>query len=121
MTEFCFIGPKCEEADKTMLFDEKDELMPLLDTDTSMAHLLARIGKFKSVKDAKRNGWDRPIPDGWAEFTIGKGMNRIDVYIWNPSCTLDEFDEAAYDAKQETAIIEMLIKDLKNLLPLVVY
>jgi hypothetical protein len=30
---------------------------------------------------------------GWAEFTIGKGINRVDIYIWNPSCTLDEFKE----------------------------
>lgn len=99
MTEFCFIGPKCEEADKKTLFSERDKLMPLLDTETSMAQLLARIGKFMSVKDAKRNGWDKPIPSGWSEFTIGKGINRVDVYIWNPSCTLDEFDESAFDKR----------------------
>lgn len=93
MAEFCFIGKKCEESDKTMLFVATDELLPLLDSDVSMAHLLARIGKFKSVKDAKRNGWDKPIPMGWAEFTIGRGVNRVDIYIWNPSCTLDEFVE----------------------------
>jgi hypothetical protein len=93
MTEFCFIGPKCDEHDKTSLFEKEDCLLPLLDADTSMAHLLARIGKFKSVKDAKRNGWDKPIPSGWAEFTIGKGINRVDVYIWNPKWTLAEFEE----------------------------
>ncbi len=93
MAEFCFIGKKCEDADKTMLFAESDTLLPIADTDTSMAHLLARIGKFNSVKDAKRNGWDKPIPKGWAEFTIGKGVNRVDIYIWNPTTALDEFVE----------------------------
>lgn len=93
MTEFCFIGPKCEEWDKTALFKDEDVLLEILDSETSIAHLLARIGKFKSVKDAKRNGWDKPIPSGWSEFTIGKGINRVDIYIWNPSCTLDEFEE----------------------------
>ena len=58
-----------------------------------MAHLLARIGKFQSIKDAKRNGWDKEIPNGWVEFVIGKGRNRIDVYIWNPLTTMDEFEE----------------------------
>jgi len=93
MAEFCFIGKKCEDADKTMLFAATDDLQPILETDTSMAHLLARIGKFSSVKDAKRNGWDKPIPKGWAEFTVGKGVNRVDIYIWNPTTTLAEFVE----------------------------
>jgi len=100
MATFCFIGKKCDETDKTTLFDENDTLMPILDSETSMAHLLARIGKFSSVKDAKRNGWDRPIPSGWAEFKIGKGVNRTDIFIWNPTCTLDEFDEEEFDRKQ---------------------
>lgn len=98
MAEFCFIGKKCEESDKTTLFDSADTLLPILDTETNIAHLLARIGKFSSVKDAKRNGWDKPMPDGWAEFTIGKGVNRVDIYIWNPTTTLEEFVE------QDTAI-----------------
>lgn len=93
MAEFCFIGPKCEEWDKDALFCDDDVLLEIQNSETSMAHLLARIGKFKSVKDAKRNGWDKPIPMGWSEFTIGKGINRVDIYIWNPSCTLDEFKE----------------------------
>lgn len=91
MSTFCFIGKKCEETDKAMLFTATDDLIPLLDTDMSMAQLLARIGKFKSIKDAKRNGWDKPIPSGWSEFTIGKGANRVDIFIWNPTCTLAEF------------------------------
>lgn len=94
MSEFCFIGKKCEQSDKKTLFADTDSLQPLLDTDISMAHLLARINKFKSIKDAKRNGWDICIPDGWSEFTIGKGVNRIDICIWNPSTTLAEFLEA---------------------------
>lgn len=93
MAEFCFIGPKCEESDKTMLFAPTDELLPIMETDVSMAHILARIGKFKSIKDAKRNGWDKSIPLGWTEVTIGKGINRVDVHIWNPKTTLAEFVE----------------------------
>jgi len=85
-----FIGPKFDPSVDNKLFLDDDTLTPILDQDKTLAHLLARIGKFKSVGDAKRNGWDKPIPSGWVEFTVGKGMNRIDVFIWNPQHTLAE-------------------------------
>lgn len=97
MAEFCFIGKKFDPTVDKKLFEETDTLLQILETETSMAHLLAKIGKFSSIKDAKRNGWDRQIPVGWSEFTIGKGINRVDIFIWNPSCTLEEFVEDELD------------------------
>ena len=93
MAKFNFIGRNCEESDKPLFFDNDEVLLDIQETDTSMAHLLARIGKFSSVKDAKRNGWDKPIPTGWAEFTIGRAKNRTDVHIWNPSTRLADWDD----------------------------
>lgn len=38
-----------------------------------LSQLLAKLGIFASAKDAQRNGWRKPIPDGYSEFTrIGK-------------------------------------------------
>ena len=34
--------------------------------------LLSKLGIFKSVSDAKRNGWDKDIPEGYNEYKIGK-------------------------------------------------
>ena len=99
MAKFNFIGKKTEPKEILDWFNADEVLLNIQDNETNMAQLLARIGKFSSVKDAKRNGWDKPIPDWWSEFVIGRGRNRTDVHIWNPTCTIDEFDEAAFDAK----------------------
>lgn len=101
MAEVNIVGPKFDPASDMKLFtsvedDEKGtlpDLIHLTDRDISMAHLLARLGKFQSVGDAKRNGWDKPIPTGWNHIIIGKAAKRWDIYIWNPTHTLQEFVE----------------------------
>lgn len=47
-----------------------------------MAHLLHKAGAFKSVGDARRNGWNKPIPFGFSMTRVGKNLmvnivNRI--------------------------------------------
>jgi hypothetical protein len=49
----------------------------------TMAHLLAYFEIFPSVGQAKKNGWDRPIPNGWSEWKIGKLNHKL--WIWNPA------------------------------------
>lgn len=88
----CFIGPKFDPTVDSELFSPEDTLEVIQPYDT-MAHLLARCGKFKSVGEAKRNGWDKPIPTGWFQQRIGKGANALELYIWNPEWTLAEFLE----------------------------
>lgn len=93
MAEFNIIGPNFDPSCDTKLFTSIEEdkegiqpvLTPLIDSDVSMAHLLARLGKFQSVGEAKKNGWAKPIPSGWSEFTIGKAAKRWDIWIWNPT------------------------------------
>lgn len=87
---FNIVGPKFDERD-SQLFNDDDYLQPLLETDKTMAHLLVRLGKFNSIGEAKRNGWDKPIPSGWNEIIIGKNQNRIQIFIWNPDTTLEEY------------------------------
>jgi hypothetical protein len=96
MAEFNIIGqnfdPECDHRLFTSLEEDKAGIMPdltsLIETDTTMAHLLARLGKFQSVGEGKRNGWDKPIPTGWNHIMIGKAAKRWDIYIWNPTTTL---------------------------------
>lgn len=45
----------------------------------TMAHLLHRAGLFKSTGEARRNGWARPIPPGYSQFTVGKRKSAIFV------------------------------------------
>lgn len=69
--------------------EEKAGIVPdivhMTEYDKSMAHLLHRLGKFKSVGEARRNGWEKPIPEGWSRFEIGKNHNKLDLCIWNPA------------------------------------
>lgn len=51
--------------------------------DSLMAHLLHKAGAFKSVGDAKRNGWNKPVPFGFSMTRVGKNLmvnivNRIE-------------------------------------------
>lgn len=39
--------------------------------------LLGKFGFFKSNGDARRNGWDKEIPEGYSEHTIGKLKKKL--------------------------------------------
>ena len=95
------VGPKFEETHTWLgLFYTDEEIRTgeydwplerIQESDKTMAHLLARLGKFESVNQAKKNGWDKPIPTGWTEFHVGSAKNRWLFYIWNPEYTMEEF------------------------------
>lgn len=106
MAQFNIVGPKFSpEVDMKLFFTDEQietgkldvELTFIEEADKTMAHLLTRLKKFGSVGEAKRNGWDKPIPDGWTELSIGKGAKRWDFFIWNPTTTMDEFNELDKD------------------------
>jgi len=63
-----FFGPL--EGEKFINIEEKD----------IMAHLMTKAGIFKSVSDARRNGWDKPIPKGFTDLRIGKKKTRITIF-----------------------------------------
>ena len=62
------------ETDKSLFFG------PLLPEDTftfiephwTLAHIMHHAKIFKSVSDARKNGWNKPIPSGWSEYRVGK-------------------------------------------------
>lgn len=43
----------------------------------TMAHIMHAANIFKSVSEAKRNGWDKPIPHGFQALTVTKKKIRI--------------------------------------------
>ena len=47
----------------------------------TMAHLMVQAGAFPSVTMARKNGWNKPIPEGWSEAKVGKHTR---IWIWNP-------------------------------------
>lgn len=68
-----FFGP-IEQTDKTIEFE---------DDGANMTHLLVKVGKFPSLSQARKNGWDKPIPEGFMEHRIGKGKNMVIIWTLN--------------------------------------
>jgi hypothetical protein len=51
----------------------------------TMAHIAVEMGMFPSAGQARKNGWDGPIPHGYTERL---GKMKKSLFIHNPS---DEF------------------------------
>lgn len=63
-----FLGP-IEETDDNRFFNNTK----------IMAHLMAEAEVFTSVSEARRNGWNIPIPSGFSTFVVGKKRSKITV------------------------------------------
>lgn len=65
---------------ETLLFDDDGNALPtmkifsinklLADNKNTMAHIMFELGIFKSVNDARKNGWNKPLELG--EFCVTK-------------------------------------------------
>jgi hypothetical protein len=56
-----------------------NDQIDFFDDNDTMAHIVHRIGMFKSVNDARRNGWDKPVPRGYSEHKFKKRGLRMFV------------------------------------------
>ena len=83
--EVNFVSPDIEVRDLE-LFGMDDENI-ILGENWILAHVMHAAGLFPSVSEARRNGWDKPIPPGFSEFTVGKKKKK--VWILNDFNDLD--------------------------------
>ena len=51
---------------------EATELQP----EWNMAHVMVHAGVFSSTSQAKKAGWNIPIPDGFSQHTVGQKNKR---------------------------------------------
>lgn len=65
-----FLGP-IDEDQSTVEFEINDKLR--------IAHFMAKAGIFPSVGQARKNGWDKPIPPGFSHFVVGKMKSKITI------------------------------------------
>ena len=65
-----FLG-QLENSEKTIFFKTEDRL--------TLAHFMAKAGIFPSVSQARKNGWDKPVPEGFNQFIVGKKKSMITV------------------------------------------
>lgn len=62
----------------------EDDIFVVFDPDKwIMAHLLHHVGIFKSITQARKNGWDKPIPKGFNFFDVGKKAKKQTFYVLN--------------------------------------
>ena len=77
--EFNFLSPKVSSRDRDLMgFDDCGTDMNIMIEDHwIMAHIMHLAGVFPSVNIARKNGWNKPIPDGFSEFTVGKKKKKV--------------------------------------------
>ena len=76
--EFNFIHPKMSEKDmKSFGFWEDKDSAWHIEDNWIMAHIMHLAGVFPSVGIARKNGWNKPIPEGFSEFTVGKMKKKV--------------------------------------------
>lgn len=65
-----FLGPISSDQDIVEV-DSFDSML--------MAHLVAQAGIFPSVGQARKNGWNKPVPKGFTTLIIGKGKSKVTI------------------------------------------
>jgi len=76
MSEVNFIALNVS-TEEMKLFGFDDEPAVVLKNNWMLAHVMHVAGLFPSVTSARKNGWNRPIPNGFSEFTVGKGKKKV--------------------------------------------
>lgn len=64
-----FLGPVSEDQEQ-IIFDPKRSIM---------AHLIKETEVFPSVSQARKNGWNKPIPEGFSQFEVGKQKALVTI------------------------------------------
>jgi hypothetical protein len=82
---FIFMHKDMSEEDKELFLGpiSGGEEVILFDDTWAMAHVLVHAGVFPSLGQARKNGGDGPIANGFSEFSRGKNQRRKDITILN--------------------------------------
>lgn len=78
---FVLIGSGAEESDKELFFGplQENDIFVEAGDDVKMFHLMGSLGFFRSNSEARKNGWNKDVEDGFSEFKIGK--KKIELTI----------------------------------------
>ena len=73
------IGNPSAEDVETLFQPETNEPIIIVPDQFKWPQLLKLLGVFKSAGQARKNGWDREIPEGWSEAVFKKQRKAIFV------------------------------------------
>jgi len=80
--DFNFLSKNVSLKEKELFFgpiDLKNESWFEIEEKDIMANILFKIGIFPSITQARKNGWNKPIPNGFSEFKVGKNKRMITI------------------------------------------
>lgn len=80
-----FIKKPISNKDKELFFGPigPDDKFIEIQDNWIMAHILHTAGIFPSVSQARKNGWNKPIPEGFSFWIVGKKAKRKEITILN--------------------------------------
>jgi len=58
---------------------KEKEAIIFFDDSKIMAHIIQQAGIFKSISEARKNGWNKPIPPGFTDLTLTKRKIRVTI------------------------------------------
>ena len=78
-----FIKINTTKEDRDLFFGpiEDDDTFIIIEDKWTMAHIIHKAGIFPSVSQARKNGWNKPIPTGFSHFIIGKKKREVFVFF----------------------------------------
>jgi hypothetical protein len=78
-----FIKLNITKSDKDLFFGpiKDDDTFIIIEEHWIMAHIMHKAGIFPSVSQARKNGWNKPIPEGFNHFIVGKLKRNIFTFI----------------------------------------
>jgi hypothetical protein len=75
--EVNFIHPNTAKKDIELFgFEDAQNVFHIEDCWT-LAHVMHVAGIFSSISQARKNGWNKPIPNGFSEFTVSKTKKKV--------------------------------------------
>ena len=79
-----FIKNYTSAKDKDLFFGpiEKDDTFIIIEDHWTMAHVIHATGLFPSIGQARKNGWNNPIPEGFTILTVGKKARKQHIFIF---------------------------------------
>jgi hypothetical protein len=79
-----FIKLHIAHEDLDMFFGpiEPNDTFIIIEDHWIMAHIIHKAGIFPSISQAKKNGWNKPIPNGFTMLTVGKKARKTELFIF---------------------------------------
>lgn len=98
MNETNFAHYTFDAVDRDLYYGEDfDEPILTFFPHEMLCHLMFRAGLFPSISQARKNGWNKPVPDGFSDYVVGK--NKHHVWVLNREVPLEDL---IYDIPPET-------------------